>query len=272
VQKYSCSYAASATLWTDQQQDPFEQKQLECLGIAWGKDGITSLGGKQTRINGLKETESELKVLRGITAGKFFVGKDASEAIFKQNAPYYSILHLALHARVTEADPQILFPNSGSPKEDGILHFHELFQLHLNARLAVLSACETGSGKLIKGEGIQSISSGFAAVGVPSLIISLWELDDAAGSEVMKGFYDGVQAGNPLDQALQQSKLAYLQNATGDKCAPYYWSAFVPMGNMKPIQLSPPFNVNWWLAGLVLTVSLCIFAIYRIFIRKNKFA
>lgn len=270
LRDFRCSYAASATLWADQQLDRSEQKPLECLGIAWGNDPINELAGKPVEIPGLTGTERELKILQEMVAGNFFVGKESSEAVFKRLAPHYGILHLALHARATQADPQILFPASGNPKEDGILHFHELFQIKLNARLAVLSACETGAGKLIQGEGIQSISSGFAAAGVPSLLLSLWEVDDRSGQKLMEGFYRGMQSGMPLDEALQQAKIEYLSKADGEQAAPFYWAAFVPMGNMKPIQLASAGHVNWYLIAIFATVPLCIFIGYRIYSKKRK--
>ncbi|MEY3444679.1 MAG: hypothetical protein RLZZ519_2960, partial [Bacteroidota bacterium] len=270
LRDFRCSYAASATLWADQQQDRLEPKPLECLGIAWGNDPIHEIAGKPVTIPGLSGTEQELKILQEMVAGNFFVGKESSEAVFKRLAPHYGILHLALHARATQADPQILFPAAGTPREDGILHFHELFQIKLNARLAVLSACETGAGKLIQGEGIQSISSGFAAAGVPSLLLSLWEVDDRSGQKLMGGFYGGMQSGKPLDEALQQAKIDYLSKADGEQAAPFYWAAYVPMGNMKPIQLASAGHLNWYLIAILTMVPLCIFIGYRIYSKKRK--
>ena len=270
MRDFRCSYAASATLWMDQQKDLLSTKPLECLGLGWGKRTTSSLPGIPQPLNGIAGTETELKMLEKIVAGEYFLADAASEANFKSNAPRYGILHLALHARASESDPQILFPSQGDDKEDGVLHFHELFQLKLKARLAVLSACETGRGKLIQGEGIQSISSGFAAIGVPSVLMSLWEVDDNSGQQLMEGFYHGVQSGLSLDHALQQAKLDFLSQTTGDKGAPFYWAAFVPMGNMKPIDLATPYHSNTWLFGLLALVSVCIFIAYCIYNKKRK--
>jgi CHAT domain-containing protein len=270
VRKFSCYYAASATLWCDQQSVQFGALPIECLGLAWGKDSVDSLPGIRGKIQGLEGTERELETLQDLIQGKFLIAGQATEASFKAWASKYGILHLALHARATEADPQILFPSGGNSKEDGILHFHELFPLDLHARLAVLSACETGRGKLIQGEGIQSISSGFAAAGIPSLIMSLWEVDDKAGSAIIRSFYEGIGSGKTIDESMQLAKLQYLENARGNKAAPYYWSAFVPMGNMAPLHIKAPDSHSWWmvLAGGVL--CLCIFISIRIYVKNRK--
>jgi CHAT domain-containing protein len=269
IRKARCHYAASATLWLDQGDIPAAGNDLTCLGVAWGGEDVENLPGVRGKLNGLAGTERELEAIRKTVAGKFLVSREATEANFKHFAPDFGILHLALHARALESDPQILFPLGGNTGEDGILHFHELFPLHLNARLAVLSACETGRGKLIHGEGIQSMSSGFAAAGIPSLLMTLWEVDDVAGGEIMQGFYKAIGEGQTIDLALQNAKLAYLDAATGDKAAPYYWSAFVPMGNMQSLQLAAPANARWQWLLLAAGIPLCIFIVYRIYSKKR---
>jgi CHAT domain-containing protein len=270
LKKYRCYYAPSATLWSDQHSIPFSQQPVECLGIAWGPDPVDSLPDIRGKMKGLAGTQEELEALEDMIQGKFLIADQATEANFKLLASQYGILHLALHARASEADPQILFPSGGNGKEDGILHFHELFPLDLRSRLAVLSACETGTGKLIQGEGIQSISSGFAAAGIPSLIMSLWEVDDKAGSAIIRSFYQGIKAGKALDESLQQAKLHYLENARGYEAAPYYWSAFVPMGNMAPLQVKAPESHAWWTVIMGAALCLCILIGIRIYVKNRK--
>jgi CHAT domain-containing protein len=270
LRSYRCYYAASATLWRDQQSIQFGTQALQCLGIAWGREPVNSLPGSREQIKGLQGTENELKTIQSIVNGKYFVAQEATEANFKAFAPQFDILHLALHARATETDPQILFPAAGNGQEDGILHFHELFPLHLRSRLAVLSACETGTGRLIQGEGIQSMSSGFAAAGVPSVLMSLWEVDDRAGGQIMQSFYEGIQKGLPIDESLEQAKLTYLENAVGFEAAPFYWSAMVPMGNMAPLRLAPPPTSAWWMISLGALSLLCIFILFRIYILSKR--
>lgn len=270
IRSHRVSYGASATLWHDQALLPTPSQPLRCLGLAFGNEAVEdSLPGLRGRLRGLEGTEEEIAGIRERLDGTFLSGSEASEARFKALAPQFGILHLALHARASEADPQILFPTAGDADEDGILHFHELFPLKLQSRLAVLSACETGTGRLRDGEGIHSMSSGFAAAGVPSLIMSLWEVSDEAGSVIMQGFYGGLEEGLPIDEALRRAKIAYLDAATGHEAAPFYWSAYVPMGNMAPMKLARPID-HWYGWRWIFVGALCMFVGFCIHYWRRK--
>ncbi len=269
IKRYQIFYAPSARLWLEQRNLRFTSSPLECLGIAWGEaraDSLAKLLGHQPAP--LEGTIPELTAISEMIQGHYLFSDGATEAAFKHFAPQFGMLHLALHARAS-GEPQILFPRGGGAQEDGILHFHELFGLHLQARLAVLSACETGQGSLKRGEGIQSMSSGFAAAGIPTLLVSLWEVDDKAGSKIIQQFYQGLQAGRSVDDALRQAKLSYLETAIGNEASPFYWSAFVPVGNMATVQFQkangdPRLGI---LAGSAL--ALCILVIFSIY-KKNR--
>jgi CHAT domain-containing protein len=230
---------------------------------------VDSLPGIQGKVPPLLGTATELQALGKIVQGRYMLASEASESAFKLFASQFGILHLALHARA-DADPQILFPRGGAADEDGILHFHELFQMRLKSRMAVLSACETAVGQLQQGEGVQSMSSGFAAAGIPTLLVSLWEVDDKSGATIMNLFYQGLRQGLPVDEALRKAKLSYLENATGYEASPFFWSTFVPLGNMEPLMLQPAHG-NYGNSIVVgLTMVLCIFAIFRIYKKKRK--
>ena len=270
IKKYEIYYAASARLWMEQLNLAQNKGPLECLGIAWGEaraDSLAKLLGQQPAP--LKGTIPELTAISDMIQGRYLFSDDATEAAFKQFAPQFGMLHLALHARAA-GEPQILFPRGGGPHEDGILHFHELFGLQLKARLAVLSACETGRGHLKRGEGIQSMSSGFAAAGIPTLLVSLWEVDDKSGAVIIEHFYQGLQAGLTIDDALRQAKLSYLETAIGNEASPFYWSAFVPVGNMATVQFQKA-NGDTRL-GIIAggALALCILVIFSIY-KKNRY-
>ena len=99
--------------------------------------------------------------------------------------------------------------------------------MNLNAKLAVLSACNTGSGALQAGEGVMSLARGFISAGCPSIIMTLWALEDKSGLEIMTSFYKLFARSKSSDYALWQAKLTYLQNADKLKAHPYFWSAYV---------------------------------------------
>lgn len=269
VKSRQCQYAPSATMWLLQQQRPSVPDPQKCLGLGWGAlpSHIPAMG--DATLPGLPGTKEEIEAVRDLVFGYYLVGQEATESAFKQVASEYGILHLALHASANGSSPEIMFPNGGSEREDGVLHFHEIFPLKLRARLAVLSACESGTGQLLEGEGIQSMSSGFAAVGIPTLLMTLWEVSDESGKEIVVEFYKGISKGLPVDQALREAKLSYLNKANGHRASPYFWAAFLASGNMEPIQLASPSAPMWpWAMGGSF-VLVCIFITYRIY-KKNR--
>ncbi|MFN8396850.1 MAG: CHAT domain-containing tetratricopeptide repeat protein [Bacteroidia bacterium] len=269
IRRHQCQYAPSATLWLLQQEKGSTSATQKCLGMAWGPVPRLITAAGEAPFPGLPGTSEEVEAVQSLVEGQFFVGDDASEAEFKRVAAQFGILHLALHASASGTSPAIMFPAAGSEQEDGILYFHEIFPLKLQARMAVLSACESGTGRILEGEGIQSMSSGFSAVGIPSLLMTLWEVSDQSGKDIVLGFYKGISEELPIDQALREAKLEYLDKASGHRASPYFWAAYMASGNMDPIHLSSPNAPIWpWATGCSL-ILVCIFLSYRIY-KKNR--
>jgi len=100
----------------------------------------------------------------------------------------------------------------------------------------VLSACETGLGKIEQGEGIRSLGRNFMEAGAQATIISLWNVNDKSTALIMTDFYKQLKAGKPKDEALRQAKLNYLQRATQKNSHPYFWAAFIPAGDMSVLE------------------------------------
>lgn len=124
--------------------------------------------------------------------------------------------------------------------DDNVLHAFEVYGLSLEASLAVLSACQTGEGKMSRGEGIMSLARAFRFAGCPSILTSLWAADDHATHEVMVNFYENLKEGIPKDLALQQAKLSHLSQASPIQAYPYFWSGFVLIGDCRPLQSTSP--------------------------------
>jgi CHAT domain-containing protein/tetratricopeptide (TPR) repeat protein len=162
----------------------------------------------------------------------------ASRALAKsRQLSQYRILHFATHGLLNSERPELsglvfsLVDREGKP-QDGFLRLHEIYNLQLNADLIVLSACETGLGKEIKGEGLIGLTRGFMYSGAPRVVASLWNVDDFATAELMKLFYqrmlkDGMSAGAAL-------RVAQLE-LSGQKrwASPYFWAGFVLHGEWK---------------------------------------
>ncbi|WP_221392552.1 CHAT domain-containing protein [Dyadobacter sp. NIV53] len=197
----------------------------------------------RTEVNNIPGSGRELDAIAGLMKGKFLKGKDATESKFKQYASDYDILHLAIHGNAgkeNQYESRLNFNLSGSKGDDGYLYAHELYSLRLKARLVVLSACETGIGKFYTGEGVYSIARGFAYAGCPSLIMSLWKVDDNITADLMKDFYEGLSSGLPVNESMQLAQRHFLQNEDELNCNPRYWGAFIPLGDMRPVQSANP--------------------------------
>ena len=115
-------------------------------------------------------------------------------------------------------------------REDGVLRLNEIFNLKLDSDLVVLSACQTGMGKMVRGEGIVGLTRGFLYAGAPRVVVSLWEVNDTAVPEFMQKFYAGIKVGASPADALRAAKLAMLHGAAPLYTHPYYWAPFVAIG------------------------------------------
>jgi CHAT domain-containing protein/tetratricopeptide (TPR) repeat protein len=149
----------------------------------------------------------------------------------------YRMLHLATHGVFNGEEPTdsgiilSLVDAKGTPI-NGFLRLNEIFNLNLPAELVVLSACETGLGQEIKGEGLVGLTRGFMYAGTPRVLVSLWKVDDQATAEMMTRFYKLIlEKKLPPAQALREAQLQ-MQTETEWK-SPYYWSAFILQGEWR---------------------------------------
>lgn len=265
-------YAFSANL----QFSRHDQKSLHKDGVlayAPNYQGSTNteLVTRKTRggFSKLTQTAAEVADIQSLLGGTVMAGALATEKSFKENARDYGILHLAMHAFTDEENPMIsgLIFTEADDGEDDILRAYELQSMRLNAELAVLSACNTGVGKLEKGEGIMSLGRSFRRAGVPNIVMSLWQVDDESTRRIMFSFYQYLQGGMPTDDALRQAKLDYLE--TGRKTYPFYWSAFVFMGDNGQLDFVQPTNNSFLLISLGILVFI-LFVFGASFLRNLK--
>jgi tetratricopeptide (TPR) repeat protein len=222
-------------------------------------------------LNPLKYSIEEVNKIAGVIKGKVLTGEDATEKNFKAIAENYNILHFAMHTLINDEDPlasKLVFSLNNDTVDDGFLNVYEIYNLKLNAELAVLSACKTGAGKLSKGEGIMSLARGFLYAGVPSIVMTLWEIEDISGAEIMVEFYRNLNDGLISDEALRNSKLAYLESANQLQSHPYFWAAYVQIGdNSKVITYS--YAKYFVYPGALLILITLIYFIKK-YIKKRK--
>ena len=111
-----------------------------------------------------------------------------------------------------------------------MLQMGEIMRLLMNADLVTLSACSTGLGKLVSGEGILGLTRAFFYAGARNVTVSLWNVNDSATAELMKHFYQNLNRGVPKSEALRQAKLSLLHGPNAAWRQPYFWGAFILVG------------------------------------------
>ncbi len=171
--------------------------------------------------------------------GEAIVGKSATEQKFRATAQSARILHLATHGKADDKSGDyafLAFAPSSDSLEKGLLYVRDLYNLTFNADMVVLSACETGIGKLQRGEGIISLARAFAYAGAKSIVTSLWSVNDAKTKDLMLLFYQNLKKGKTKDAALRQAKLSFIAKNIHPNAHPFFWAAFIGIGDMSAVR------------------------------------
>jgi CHAT domain-containing protein/tetratricopeptide (TPR) repeat protein len=183
----------------------------------------------------LAYTEQELMEIWAALGydGIAYLHQDASEESFKANAKGHKYVHVATHGFINSENPKLSNlafsqPQDDSAKEDGILFSGETYSLDLNADLLVLSACQTGAGKVVKGEGLMTLTRGFFYAGARNVVASLWKVYDEHTGRLMVAFYREIVAGKDYTAALRSAKLKMIADSA--TAAPQSWAGFVLLG------------------------------------------
>lgn len=202
--------------------------------------------------------------------GNSFSGNQASKRNFLEKIHGSEVIHLATHASASDSEgipSYIVFAPWKQPtRNDFLLFSPEIYNLSMqDQKLIILSACETGHGKLVPGEGVMSLTRAFAYAGCPDIITSLWKADDEATAYITQKMHNYLQEGYPIDRALQVAKINYLSDRSihPRRKQPAYWSHLVFIGNYQPI-----YKNHTWLITLILVVMAALLAL--IFWKKAK--
>ncbi len=208
----------------------------------------------------LKNSYTEVQYIDRIANGKVFLEDSATVDNFKKNVENALILHLSSHACLDDtyaASSKIYFADNKDGIDNDYLETHEIYNLPLHAKLVVLSACQTGIGNMVQGEGMMSLARGFAYGGTPSLLASIWSVNDQSTSELMKQFYAHLFKNEDIDYALRNAKLDYLTHTKSNaKANPFLWAGFVCIGTTDaPIQSS---YFLYYITAIILAIILII--------------
>ncbi|TPN83044.1 CHAT domain-containing protein [Aquimarina algicola] len=278
LKTHAIGYASSAKLLftTRPKKDKLSKNRQECLAFSFS-DSLYKVNSETISLATLRDTHAdlpgtreEIKAISEIIEGQYYYGNQAIETNFKEHASQYNILHLALHGEIDNERPEnsrLLFTKNQDAIEDNYLYSHELFALNIPAELAVLSACNTGDGKIAKGEGIMSIGNAFQYAGTKSLLLTSWEVSDQTTPELMKYFYINLKKGMNKIKALQQAKLQYLTHADINRTDPFYWGGFYLIGNTSAIEFNSNTNSYYW---IVFILSLLVISSVGIFVYRKR--
>ncbi|WP_109830575.1 CHAT domain-containing protein [Reichenbachiella versicolor] len=233
IEEYSLSYEYSAKMLYQKmvKKDPVLAKSALLLApIDFDKNDI--------RLSSLKASQEEIREIKYLFGGdgyqcKVGIGSQATESVLKsKDLNSYSCIHLATHGIVNSEVPELsrvfLTP---ADEEDGNLYEGEIYSLNMNADLVTLSACETGLGKVVKGEGVVGLSRALMYAGANNIVVSLWTVSDQSTSKLMINFYKNHlyhSTSKGYSRDLRSAKLAMINSE--EFSDPYYWAAFILIG------------------------------------------
>jgi CHAT domain-containing protein/predicted negative regulator of RcsB-dependent stress response len=251
LEEAAISYAPSASVLAELQRGPPGRGGREVLALGnpdFGRQGTAAkgepaevvravYGASGLNLRPLPGTEKEVRSIAALYPGalsKVLVGREASEQALKaEPLAGYRRLHLATHALIDERAPArsgIVLSLINAVGEDGVLRISEIMDLPLKAELVVLSACQTGLGTLVRGEGMVGFTRAFLYAGAERVAVSLWPVNDGSTPEIMEGFYRGMRGGMGVAEALRAAKVGMVRSGVAGYRHPYYWAGFVVVG------------------------------------------
>jgi len=217
----------------------------------------------------LPYARQEAEYVSDITGGKLFLNDEARESVYKAESGKYDIIHLAMHTILNDKDPMnstLIFSPEVDTIDDRYLKTYEVYGIPLKAKMVVLSSCNTGTGFLYSGEGILSLARGFIYSGSQSVVMSMWEIEDRSGTEIVKMFYENLKKGNSKSVALRKARIAYLKKSDQLRSHPYFWSTLVIYGNNTPLYYSKHLIIAAVIFAFIVFVSLILY------FRKRKYS
>ena len=202
IEKYPIYYLSTASLLQ------FTREKRQAMGDKVLALGNPDLGDPEKN---LEYAEFEVRQVKAVyPKSSVWLKKDATEEKSKSLSPTHDILHFATHAQLNEDDPlssAVLLAKED--KEDGRLEVREIFGMDLKANLVVLSGCDTGLGKLSTGDELVGLTRAFIYAGSPSVIATLWKVNDSSTAQLMASFYRNLTTMSKVE-ALRQAQLQFI--------------------------------------------------------------
>ena len=266
IRDFNINYQYSATIFSQSKNSSTTDKKYDqlFLGVApkfeSAVQNIPDQYATRSEITPLKWNTGEVaSIYQVLDADESSESGSLTKEQFSKLASGSQMIHLATHAFVDEKDPMsstIILDAEGSSQQSGVLYASEIFGMRLNADLITLSACNTGYGKFIGGEGAMSLARAFTYAGAKSVIMSHWEVNDKITSGLMNNFYQNLSEGMAKDQALREAKLQLMEESDPAVSDPFYWAAFVQIGDNSTIEFSNKPLSWWWFLTIPLLIVL----------------
>ncbi len=213
-------------------------------------------------LQSLPGAKNEILSAKKYFRGRIYTDGDVSKARYFKECQRRKIIHLAMHAVLDSIEPMnswFLFSSQKSNGE-GQLHAYEIYAKKIVSSLVLLSACNTGMGKVNRGEGVFSIARAYLLAGVKNVIYTQWSIADRSSAQLMDRFYYYLSQGIPTDVALQKAKVDFILKGDPVKAFPFYWAAYVMTG--YPIEVHSQRRIYLGL-GISIFVILMALLIWR---------
>lgn len=231
INRFSVRYEFSSGLILQKQARlPMDNPSiLLCAPVSFAAPmRLADLPGTETEVNDI----ASLFSARNFTS-KLLIGKEAEESTVKsEDLGRFGFIHFATHGVVDEREPELsrIFLHAGNPAEDGSLYSGEIYNLRLNANLVALSACQTGLGKISKGEGVIGLSRALLYAGARNCLVSFWKVADESTAILMKDYYNRMlgTGQHNLTSTLQEAKASLIRSER--YASPFYWAPFILIG------------------------------------------
>lgn len=234
---------APITLANNQRIDSFDANYI---GYAPTYNEATA-NDLRLSLTSLQWNQDEILHAAEVHDGVALIGDQATERAYK-NQGSSRIIHLAMHAIMDDEDPfrsKLAFSKTYSDTlEDDFLNTYEIFNSSVHSELMVISGCETGLGKMFRGEGLLSLGYAFAYAGSPNLLLSQWRVDDYSTKELMKSFFESLLT-ESVPKALRQAQLKAMDNAVGHRDHPFFWAGFSYYGDNMKVNNAGSKMMHW---------------------------
>jgi len=272
IREVPIHYSYSATLWWEMRRGGKQRYTKKVLAVAPEfrelNEGPVAL--RETSLSPLVYNTKEAEGVVERVGGTLLRGDAARKSNFLEQAEAFSILHLATHGKANDQAGEysfLAFSADSATAGPGILYAQDLYANRMPADMVVLSACETGLGELSQGEGLISLARAFSYAGAKSVVMTLWQVDDARSANLVQSFYQHLQSGATKSVSLRQAKLDYLDQHSHTDAHPYFWASYALIGDVSPITTHSFWTGPYFLVALTLLLVICLYWFLR---KRNK--